>query len=73
VPQAHLQALGKKFEEELLKVEVAIQGHVATHPGGMVDLVGAFLQLSPEQQAHVGEMHQLGCSGRSLNLTTGNF
>ena len=33
----------------------------------------AFLKLSPEQQAHAGEIHQLGCSGRSLNFTTDDY
>ena len=55
----------KKVEEDLEKVKAAIQDHTTTHSEEMLDLVDAFLQLSPEQQAHVGEMHELGCSGHS--------
>ena len=51
------------------KVKTAIQQHMADNADEMVDLVDAFLKLTPEQQAHAGEMHQLGCSGDDLNLT----
>jgi hypothetical protein len=31
--------------------------------------VEAFLAMTPEQQEHAHEMHELGCTGHSLNLT----
>jgi len=31
--------------------------------------VEAFLAMTPEQQQHAHEMHELGCTGHSLNLT----
>ena len=39
------------------KVKTAIQQHMADNADEMVDLVDAFLKLTPEQQAHAGEMH----------------
>ena len=59
-----------KAKEEVEKVKALIEQHVATHPEEMLDAVDAFMKMSPEQQAHAGEMHQLGCAGHSLNLTT---
>ena len=47
----------KKVEEKLGFAKAAIQDHTSTHSAEMLDLVAAFLQLSPEQQAHAGEMY----------------
>ena len=78
----HIAKLGKEDDEsapaadatstegEISKVKKAISEHMEANADDILDLVDAFLKLSPEQQAHAGEMHQLGCSGHSLNLTT---
>jgi hypothetical protein len=56
--------------QEVESAKAAIDNHLESHPDVLSHAVEAYLKLSEEQQLHAGEMHTLGCTGHSLNLTT---
>ena len=55
--------------EELNEAKRLVEEHVAV-PANMQHAVDQWLKLTPEQQAHAYEVHGIGCTGHSVNLTT---
>ena len=54
---------------ELEAAKALVEAHAAV-PANMKHAVDCWLKLSPEQQDDAYEMHGLGCTGHSANLTT---
>ena len=54
---------------ELDAAKALVEAHAAV-PANMQHAVDCWLKLSPEQQADAYEMHGIGCTGHSANLTT---
>ena len=54
---------------ELDAAKALVEAHAAV-PSNMQHAVDCWLKLTPEQQADAYEMHGLGCTGHSANLTT---
>ena len=65
-----LEDLKAKEVEAVRQLLTPVIGHVIDeYPPELQAAVEAFLALTPEQQQHAHEMHELGCTGHSLNLT----
>lgn len=52
------------------RVVKMVKEHVADHPADMQPAIDAYLAMTPEQREHASELHELGCTSHSLNLTT---
>jgi hypothetical protein len=59
----------KEVEKVKRLLAPVIDKVVEAYPPELQAAVDAFLAMTPEQQQHAHEMHELGCTGHSLNLT----
>ena len=65
-----LEALKAKEVEAVRQLLTPVIGKIVDeYPPELQAAVDAFLAMTPEQQQHAHEMHELGCTGHSLNLT----
>ena len=65
-----LEILKAKEVEEVKKfLTPVIDQVIDEYPPELQAAVDAFLAMTPEQQQHAHELHELGCTGHSLNLT----
>lgn len=55
---------------EYERVVKLVKEHMAEHPADMQPAIDAYLAMTPEQREHASELHELGCTSHSLNLTT---
>jgi hypothetical protein len=50
-----------------------VNEHVAAYPDSIAPAVAAYEAMDEEQRNQAHELHELGCTGHSLNLTTDRF
>jgi hypothetical protein len=65
-----LEILKAQEVEAVRRLLTPVIGQIVDeYPPELQAAVEAFLAMTPEQQQHAHEMHELGCTGHSLNLT----